>query len=519
MKSQVFYIFLFFYLIGNISAQTSIEKERLIAKSYYYLLDNDSIASDSTAYYYSEGNNFVEDPYKTYLGRLFDTLENFFFLPKHIYEEYRFNLEYDPLNKQYSGMILQYDSSDIFGGSGENYQLDFKEKRNWENDLLTEFHELQCGDTGCTIFDEFTFYEYTENDMLSKSFYLKYTEETTSFDTLNLIKTYSYDDDILNNFISGKLHPLADDVYLLEDYLYSTNNKLEKVNNYSILYSDSTITDSTHINFIYDGDNIINYKKEGIIDGIGWIEQTNITFTYEDDHLHSIFGLYTYINEDDLIIIDTVNIIYYLGSGGRIDSIVKFKLPSPNNDIEKEYFEYDVTGNLIDYIFTGNFYYDRMHIEYNYDEFNRLISKKMTYESDIYNDFIENYIYTYTTQGNIKSYEYQVNIYEGDFTSVHLYKYYYETVYTPEEETENLSIQIFPNPTNNLLNIDVQGITPQTSLQLEIYDIQGQQIADQKYTVSMNSTFTFDISTLASGIYIVSVNNGEEFTQKKVVIY
>jgi len=69
-------------------------------------------------------------------------------------------------------------------------------------------------------------------------------------------------------------------------------------------------------------------------------------------------------------------------------------------------------------------------------------------------------------------------------------------------------INIFPNPFNSDLNIDVENID---QCQVRIIDLQG------KILVSKNGVKTFDTSDLIPGIYFVQIFDKEKFMSKKIV--
>ena len=78
----------------------------------------------------------------------------------------------------------------------------------------------------------------------------------------------------------------------------------------------------------------------------------------------------------------------------------------------------------------------------------------------------------------------------------------------PGESIEELasSINIYPNPVNDILYIETQTLTQtltQTqTLTVEIYDVFGRQ----QSTVNGQQTLSIDVSNLNSGIYFVKIN-------------
>ena len=86
-----------------------------------------------------------------------------------------------------------------------------------------------------------------------------------------------------------------------------------------------------------------------------------------------------------------------------------------------------------------------------------------------------------------------------------------ETVstYTPSSsgiaEWEELNLSVFPNPANDLLVLQVNGLNKHDVL-VELIDLTGKKVASQ--TILQGSTITyFDVSTIYSGLYLLKVGD------------
>ncbi len=80
------------------------------------------------------------------------------------------------------------------------------------------------------------------------------------------------------------------------------------------------------------------------------------------------------------------------------------------------------------------------------------------------------------------------------------------SVQTPDAEY----IKVYPNPANNILNVDVE----QTSnLNYSIYSIYGNVI---NKGLLYDSHSAIDISGISSGVYFISVTNGDKSVNSKV---
>ena len=83
--------------------------------------------------------------------------------------------------------------------------------------------------------------------------------------------------------------------------------------------------------------------------------------------------------------------------------------------------------------------------------------------------------------------------------------YHHLKIPTSIPETEELKIQVYPNPSNGVFNINTEGETT-----LTIYNLMGQIVANAK---TENGIFT--VSKLPSGVYFVKSDKG--LVQKVVV--
>jgi hypothetical protein len=75
---------------------------------------------------------------------------------------------------------------------------------------------------------------------------------------------------------------------------------------------------------------------------------------------------------------------------------------------------------------------------------------------------------------------------------------------------DEASLSIYPNPTNSLINIESNS---GDNLNVSLFDITGKQL----YTGKMKGSTSIDMNTFSSGIYFVKLDNGTQFTTKKIV--
>jgi len=71
----------------------------------------------------------------------------------------------------------------------------------------------------------------------------------------------------------------------------------------------------------------------------------------------------------------------------------------------------------------------------------------------------------------------------------------------------NANISIYPNPTNNILNIQIDA----TIEAISVYNFQGQNV------LNVSNTNQLDLSNLAEGAYIVQINTDKGTARKTII--
>ncbi len=79
-------------------------------------------------------------------------------------------------------------------------------------------------------------------------------------------------------------------------------------------------------------------------------------------------------------------------------------------------------------------------------------------------------------------------------------------------DTKEANIQVYPNPTSNVLNIEVS-----KNARIQLLDLNGKQVVAEQ-NVNANQKESVNVSNLANGVYMVKIYNDEFVTMKKVVI-
>lgn len=85
-----------------------------------------------------------------------------------------------------------------------------------------------------------------------------------------------------------------------------------------------------------------------------------------------------------------------------------------------------------------------------------------------------------------------------------------------------LGLSVYPNPTyNGFKNITLTGLTPQSTCQITLFDLHGNQVQKVYSGRTENSELQLrvDLSDLAAGSYVYRVQTEMGVVQKKVVVY
>lgn len=93
---------------------------------------------------------------------------------------------------------------------------------------------------------------------------------------------------------------------------------------------------------------------------------------------------------------------------------------------------------------------------------------------------------------------------------------YNPTLSTNENHFNNLDIKIFPNPTSDIIAIQIGGINNQ-DLDIKMYDIQGKLIKETKLNKGQTISY-FDIQTVYSGTYLIKISSNELSLTRKIIV-
>ena len=85
-----------------------------------------------------------------------------------------------------------------------------------------------------------------------------------------------------------------------------------------------------------------------------------------------------------------------------------------------------------------------------------------------------------------------------------------------EQNNENVSLEVFPNPTTGLINVNVNNIN---NASLQVFDVVGKVIYNiEEINISGQQTLNIDLSNNPAGIYFVQIKNDTQSVSKKVYL-
>ena len=79
----------------------------------------------------------------------------------------------------------------------------------------------------------------------------------------------------------------------------------------------------------------------------------------------------------------------------------------------------------------------------------------------------------------------------------------------------DVTIKIYPNPANDIMNIDINEIDHTQPLQLTIYDVLGKTVYSSSLSQMLN---TFNTSHWIKGVYTMSLSQNQNSIYKKIII-
>lgn len=359
-------------------------------------------------------------------------------------------------------------------------------------------------------------YEYDSNNNLIKETYYNY-DFLTGLWKISYSTSYTYDG---NNRV----------LQTIDQNWISTTNKLENSYRDTATYlggkyagSISEEWDDASLSWVYKFKYVLTYNASNLIesslsykwDGVQWVNDFRGTLTYNGTKISSSLDeewvssqwvnssktLLTYDANNKIVTSrsadwDVFNAIFkenyrtdYVldAAGNRISETNVFTNNNVSNNYKSEY-SYDSSSLMSSF---ANPFKDKTGLDYLFEDFPH-VNKPLGYNYFTYNTTTN----TYENTGRTK-YDYTNSI----------------VLATDQFEKPNATVTLFPNPTSDLLNIELAVFSPTT--QIIITDIVGKKIHSQKVEAANTSVNT---SSYAKGVYLVTITDNNKKDVKKLVI-
>jgi len=91
------------------------------------------------------------------------------------------------------------------------------------------------------------------------------------------------------------------------------------------------------------------------------------------------------------------------------------------------------------------------------------------------------------------------------------------TVGTGDHDAINSTIQIYPNPTSGIINIQFSIFASQKAY-ISVYNLIGDKVLEKEFDPSFEMLLPLDLSGNVPGMYLVTVQTGDEVTTKRVML-
>ncbi|MBP7810063.1 MAG: YHYH protein [Bacteroidia bacterium] len=85
-----------------------------------------------------------------------------------------------------------------------------------------------------------------------------------------------------------------------------------------------------------------------------------------------------------------------------------------------------------------------------------------------------------------------------------------------EQDFNNLSVSVYPNPSNEIVAVQVGNLV-KDALQVDLIDVSGKIIRTTEINAGQTIAF-FDLQTVYAGIYFIKISNGNNNTTRKIVV-
>lgn len=300
-------------------------------------------------------------------------------------------------------------------------------------------------------------------------------------------------------------------------YYYSDDKQLMKKETYSYSDKDWELTDSIIYKYNLRGKMIENIQRLKIEDS--WSDYLKYNFFYDE-------------NDNDTLEIKWKNIDNKWEYFYKIEKIWKnnkkvqtiLYMIYDNDWLQKTkniytYNSLDLLDNILTYAWIN---YDWMYssrVLYLYDEKNRLIEQIYQLPTDTGWENQQSYATIYDAEGNeavLITFQWRNGKKEGFQRSI---RESYLSVDDFKPKNNNISIEIYPNPTKNYTNILLEGI--RGNVKINIFNILGTIVYTEYKIIDDDNIFinNLNVSILENGFYFIDIENMESHFVKPLIIF
>ena len=88
-----------------------------------------------------------------------------------------------------------------------------------------------------------------------------------------------------------------------------------------------------------------------------------------------------------------------------------------------------------------------------------------------------------------------------------------------EAKTSQVSVKVYPNPTNGLVSVEILSSKELKPLEINVIDELGYIVFTQMITDYSSNVYNFNISSLKQGVYLISVKTKDYYsTPTKLIL-
>lgn len=444
---------------------------------------------------------------------------------KDLFEEFSKNPKAHSLPIYKSNQIDQYGSRSPRSFS---HRMDSLIEYNWDSKWQDNYKETYTYDSYGNVthvvylewdqgWEQWELYEKVEikytNDMLYDSLISLYW---TGTDWLkSYLEVFSYNSSNLVSKVVSMNWDSNTETWLgnsKKEYTYTTNLNLSERVFYYWDFTSIAWEPSYKEDYTYDFDNLliqeIDFNWDHMANQFQNSQKYEYFYNYYKDLTESFsysWGFYSSQWENDR------KYEYDYTNNGQINTELVWEWDDNSGAWEldrKHEYGFDSNGNpnleLYSYWTGGQFQYSSKY-EYSYD-LTVLLSNVMVGQYEFYPDYSEKIV-------NLPlayiDYDYNGNSWEEDDKT----KYFYSSINLDVFELSSEDILLYPNPTTDLINIQLN--TETSPISIQIYNLSGQMVFEK----NVSNHQTISLKHLPQGVYICILNSDSMSCTKKIEIF